>query len=80
MENLIDQIQNAKDNGLCVVNVDEDKGYIHQERDNDKDIVFIPNECISPPIFTKVCDGSCGFSEGCAVIEQDKRRSLCTEK
>ena len=77
MENLIDLIQEAKDNGLRVVNVDEDKGEIDtrefEECDNENDIVFTPNEYISPPIFTKVCGGSCGFSEGCAVIEQETR-------
>ena len=53
VENLIDQIQGDKDNRLCVVNVDKDKGEIDtrefEECDNDNDIVFIPNEYISPP-------------------------------
>lgn len=78
MEYLIGLIQDAKDRGLRVVNVDEDKGKIDarktEECDNDNDIFFVPNEYYSPPIFTKLCAGSCSFSEGCAVTRQEVRR------
>jgi len=61
-----------------VVNVDEDKVEIDtrktEECDNDNDIFFVPNEYYSPPIFTKLCAGSCPFSEGCAITKQEIRK------